>query len=308
MGRQLMKGTTFNQLAIFRTIVQEGSIRGAARKLQMAPPSVSQALKLLEAQVKLPLFTRSTRRIELTEAGQLLYDQTADAILALDFALESVQDLTEKPSGQVSITVPRFVFQFFLKPIYAEFCYRYPDIQLEISISDEAINILSAGFDLGIRFGDRVEPGMVARQITAPMQEALFASHDYIERMGTPKTPSDLKTHKLVQYRFIASNQLAPLKLHSAGQTISVTMPLALIVNDTDAMIDAAEKGLGIGRIVTPMVSDHLANGSLISVLEPYWFPYSGMYLYFVQNSQKARRVRVLIDFLLEKAQSQYVT
>ena len=301
MGRQAMKGTTFNQLAIFRTIVQEGSIRGAARKLQMAPPSVSQALKLLEAQVKLPLFTRSTRRIELTEAGQLLYDQTADAISALDFALESVQDLSEKPSGQVSITLPRFVFQFFLKPIYAEFCQLYPDIQLEISVSDEAVNILGAGFDMGIRFGDRVEPGMVARQITAPMKEALFTSDDYIARNGLPQTPDDLRQHKLIQYRFIASNQLAPLKLLNAGQTITVNMPLALVVNDTDAMVDAAEKGLGIGRIVRPMVAEHLKSGAVKPVLEPYWFPYSGLYLYFVQNSQKARRVRALIDFLVEK-------
>lgn len=301
MGRQAMKGTTFNQLAIFRTIVQEGSIRGAARKLQMAPPSVSQALKLLEAQVKLPLFTRSTRRIELTEAGQLLYDQTADAISALDFALESVQDLSEKPSGQVSITLPRFVFQFFLKPIYAEFCQLYPDIQLEISVLDEAVNILGAGFDMGIRFGDRVEPGMVARQITAPMKEVLFASDDYIARNGLPQTPDDLRQHKLIQYRFIASNQLAPLKLLNAGQTITVNMPLALVVNDTDAMVDAAEKGLGIGRIVRPMVAERLKSGALKPVLEPYWFPYSGLYLYFVQNSQKARRVRALVDFLVEK-------
>ncbi|MCT7655346.1 LysR family transcriptional regulator [Oceanimonas sp. NS1] len=78
----------------------------------------------------MPLFTRSTRRIELTEAGQMLYDNTADAVSTLDFALESVQDLSVEPSGNVSITLPRFVFQFFLRPVYAEFCRRYPDIQL----------------------------------------------------------------------------------------------------------------------------------------------------------------------------------
>ena len=169
-----MKGTTFNQLTTFHAIVQEGSIRGAARKLEIAPPSVSQSLKQLETQLGLPLFTRSTRRIELTEAGQQLYEQTINAISTLDYALESVQDLSESPSGKVSITLPRFVFQFFFKPIYAEFCQRYPDIQLEISVSDEAVNILNEGFDLGIRFGDRIETGMVARQITAAHDRSLF--------------------------------------------------------------------------------------------------------------------------------------
>ena len=296
-----MKGSTFNQLTIFQTIVQEGSIRGAARKLEMAPPSASHALKQLEAQLGLPLFNRSTRRMELTEAGKMLYEQITGAISTLDYAMESVQDLNERPSGRVSITIPRFAFQFFLRPIYAEFCQRYPDIQLEISVSDEAVDILSEGHDMGIRFGDRVDPGMVARQITAPMKEALFASEDYIARNGLPKTLDDLQHHKLVQYRFIASNQLAPLVLQSEGQAISVQMPLALIVNDTDVMIDAAEKGLGIGRIITPMVEESFNAGRLKPILEHNWPPYPSLYVYFMQNSQKARRVRVLIDFLVEK-------
>lgn len=296
-----MKGSTFNQLTIFQTIVQEGSIRGAARKLEMAPPSASHALKQLEVQVGLPLLNRSTRRMELTEAGKMLYEQITGAISTLDYAMESVQDLNERPSGRVSITIPRFAFQFFLRPIYAEFCERYPDIQLEISVSDKAVDILSEGHDMGIRFGDRVDPGMVARQITAPMREALFASDAYIKRHGLPKTPDELQQHKLIQYRFIASNQLAPLTLQSEGQALSVQMPLALIVNDTDVMVDAAEKGLGIGRLVTPLVDEHLKTGELKPVLEENWYPYPSLYVYFMQNSQKARRVRVLIDFLVEK-------
>ncbi|GAA5213505.1 LysR family transcriptional regulator [Corallincola platygyrae] len=298
-----MKGTTFNQLTIFQTIVQEGSIRGAARKLELAAPSVSQALKLLEKSLGLPLFNRSTRRMDLTEAGQLLYQRISGAISTLDYAVESVQDLSEKPSGKVRITLPRFAYQFYFRPIYAEFCRRYPDIELEISVSDEAINILNEGHDLGIRFGDRVEQGMVARQITPPMKEALFASEQYIEKHGLPKTPKDLQQHRLVQYRFIASNQLAPLLLQSKAQALTVEMPTALVVNDTDAMVDAAEKGLGIGRIVTPMVQEQFGDGRLKPVLEPYWYPYPGLHIYYVQNSQKARRLRVLIDFLLEKSE-----
>ena len=296
-----MKGSTFNQLTIFQTIVQEGSIRGAARKLEMAPPSASHALKQLEAQVGLPLFNRSTRRMELTEAGKMLYEQITGAISTLDFAMESMQDLNERPSGRVSITIPRFAFQFFLRPIYAEFCRLYPEIQLEISVSDEAVDILSEGHDMGIRFGDRVDQGMVARQITAPMREALFASDDYIERHGLPATPEELQQHKLIQYRFIASNQLAPLTLQTKGQAISLQMPLAMIVNDTDVMVDAAENGLGIGRMITPLVEEHLETGRLKPVLEENWYPYPSLYVYFMQNSQKARRVRVLIDFLVEK-------
>jgi len=298
-----MNGTTYNQLMMFHTIAQECSITAAARKLEIAPPSVSQALKMLEEQLGLPLFTRTTRRIELTEAGQLLYERTLASMSELNLAVESVSDLSRLPSGKVRITVPRFVYQSLLKPIYIEFCQRYPSIQLEISVSDKAIDIIRDGFDMGIRFGDRVEEGMIARQLTLPVKEALFASPGYVEQYGLPKTPDDLKQHKLIQYRFISSNQVAPLNLNNQGETITVNMPTALIVNDTDVMIDAAHNGLGIGRIVTPMVEEGFKKGEIVPVLEEYWQPYSGLYVYFHKNTQKAKRVRVLIDFLLEKAE-----
>lgn len=298
-----MNGTTYNQLMMFHTIAQEGSITAAARKLEIAPPSVSQALKMLEEQLGLPLFTRTTRRIELTEAGQLLYERTLASMSELNLAVESVSDLSRVPSGKVRITVPRFVYQSLLKPIYIEFCQRYPSIQLEISVSDKAIDIIRDGFDMGIRFGDRVEEGMIARQLTLPVKEALFASPSYVEQYGLPKTPDDLKQHKLIQYRFISSNQVAPLNLNNQGETLTVNMPTALIVNDTDVMIDAAHNGLGIGRIVTPMVEEGFKKGEIVPVLEEYWQPYSGLYVYFHKNTQKAKRVRVLIDFLLEKAE-----
>ncbi|AYO17717.1 LysR family transcriptional regulator [Vibrio owensii] len=298
-----MNGTTYNQLMMFHTIAQEGSITAAARKLEIAPPSVSQALKMLEEQLGLPLFTRTTRRIELTEAGQLLYERTLASMSELNLAVESVSDLSRVPSGKVRITVPRFVYQSLLKPIYIEFCQRYPSIQLEISVSDKAIDIIRDGFDMGIRFGDRVEEGMIARQLTLPVKEALFASPGYVEQYGLPETPDDLKQHKLIQYRFISSNQMAPLNLNNHGETITVNMPTALIVNDTDVMIDAAHNGLGIGRIVTPMVEEGFKKGEIVPVLEEYWQPYSGLYVYFHKNTQKAKRVRVLIDFLLEKAE-----
>ena len=295
-----MKGATYNQLAVFSTIVKEGSIRGAARQLEIAAPSVSQSLKSLEAKIGMPLFSRSTRRIELTQAGQLLYERIGDHLSSLELAVDSLQDLNKAPSGRVRITLPKFVYDFLLKPYYAQFCHLYPDIELEISISDKVVNILDEGFDVGIRFGHRIQDGMVARPLTSPMKEALFASKDYLAKYGSPKTLSDVSEHKFIQYRFIGSNQIAPLLLNDNGQQHTVRGITALIVNDTDAMIDAAIKGLGIGRIVTPMIENQFTEGQLSPLLEQYWDEYPGLYIYFMQNSQKARRVRVLIDFLLD--------
>ena len=296
-----MKSATFNQLVIFQTIVEQGTIRGAARKLELAVPTVSQALKQLEQQLGLPLFHRTTRKIELTDTGQLLYQQITGAVATLDCAMESVRDLAQRPSGKVSITLPRFAYQFFFRSIFAEFCQRYPDIQLEISVLDETVDILGRGIDVGIRFGDKVKVGMVARPLTPSTQEALFAAPDYLTRYGSPRTLEDLQQHKLVQYRFIASNQIAPLNLCCNDQNTVVQMSTALIVNDTDAMLDAAVSGLGIGRMVTPVLESYFADGRLCPVLEAFWPSIPGLSIYFIQNSQKAARVRVLIDFLAEK-------
>ncbi|GAB2644178.1 LysR family transcriptional regulator [Vibrio panuliri] len=296
-----MNGTTYNQLVMFHTIVHEGSISGAARKLEVAPPSVSQALKSLEEHLGLPLFTRTTRKMELTQAGQQLVEKTRFSMDELSHAIESVSDLSKVPSGKVRITMPRFAYQIYVQPIYAEFCQLYPDIELEISVSDATVDILSQGFDLGIRFGDKVEDGMVARPLTPPLKEAIVASPAYIAQHGLPTTPSELSKHKFVQYRFITSNQLAPLRLNDHGEVLNLESHSAIIVNDTDLLIDATLKGLGLCRAITPMVDHYIESQQLQPIMSEYWYTYAGLYVYFHRNSQKARRVRVLIDFLLDK-------
>lgn len=295
-------GASYNQIVIFHTIAKEGSIRRAARKLEMAAPSISQSLKLLETKLGVPLFSRTTRQMSLTEAGRFLQESTSEAIATLNYALEGIQDLTHAPSGKVSITVPRFFYQFVIKPILAEFCKLYPDIELEISVSDSTINIVKEGIDVGIRFGNLIEEGLVARKLTSPISEAIFASKDYLKKNGTPQTPEDLKQHKFIQYRFGTSNRLAPLLLKEKnGNAISIEIPVAMIVNDTDISIDAAIAGLGIGRFLAPFIEKHFSDETLIPVLKPYWHETPGLYIYFSQNSQKAQRVRVLVDFLIEK-------
>lgn len=299
-----MNSTDFNQLLMFHAIVNEGNISKAAKKLGIASPSVSNGLKALEQSLGLPLFTRTTRTMELTDAGRLLYQQTHSEVFSLNLAFESVGDLSREPSGAVRITMPKFVYQYFLKPHIAEFCRRHPQVKLELSLDDGTVDILADGFDLGIRFGERVDENMIARQMLPPVQDALFASPDYLKRFGTPKTPADLSHHRLIKYRFITSKQLAPLVLTDHDEAITVEMPTALIANDPEITIDATINGLGVGRVIKPIVAQHFTSGALVPILENHWHTYSGLYIYFHQNTQKAKRVRVLIDFILEKSKN----
>ncbi|SMB80060.1 transcriptional regulator, LysR family [Pasteurella testudinis DSM 23072] len=296
-----MNSAIYGQLMVFQAIANEGSVSAAARKLGVTTPSASKALKLLEAHIGLPLFNRTTRRVELTEAGSLLLQRTGNAVQSLQYAVESVQDLGDTPIGKVRITVPRFAFQTVLQPFYAEFCQRYPHIQLEISVYDGTIDLLNEGFDLGIRFGNTIEEDMVASRLLAPFQEGLFVSADYAARYGIPQTPDELHRHRLIGYRFITARRILPLILNDNGNEVTVEMPSSLMCNDIEVMNNAVRKGLGIGRIFTPIYQWQTDKHDLIPVLQDYWRTYPAVYLYFPKNSQKAKRIRVLIDFLREK-------
>ena len=296
-----MNAAIYHQLTLFHAIADEGSISAAARKMQLSPAAVSHGLKALETHLGLPLFLRSTRKLELTEAGQHLRANTQTMMATLAREVEQVRDLGDVPSGVVRITIPRFAFHAVLQPLYARFCARYPHIRLEISVSDAAIDIVREGYDLGIRCGNIMEEGMVAREILPAMRDFLLVSESYAERHGIPQTPADLVHHKMIGYRMISANRIQPLLVQQDGRQVEVKMPISLVVDDEmDVMIDATRQGLGIGRIFEASFRQQPDQERFIPILQDYWVSYPPIYLYYPQHSQKAKRVRVLIDYLLE--------
>ena len=298
-----MNNVIYNQIRIFQSIAREGSISAAARKLGITPPSVSKALKLLERHTGHPLFVRTTRRIELTDTGLQLLQQTSLAVESLERAMESIKDLNQQPSGLVRMTMSRFAYLLVLKPFMAEFCLRYPGIQLEISVYDGTINMIEEKFDLGIRFGDILEGGVVARPLMKPFSEGLYASAAYLEEYGVPERPADLHHHRLIGYRFMTSNRILPLLLEDKGEQLTVEMPYQLICNDIDVMADGIRNGLGIGRLFEPVYRLLPDREQLIPVMESYWKTYPPVYLYYLKSTGKTKRVKTLIDFLLSKMQ-----
>ncbi|WP_336240673.1 LysR family transcriptional regulator [Citrobacter werkmanii] len=292
-----MDNSTYGQLTIFHVIAREGSISAAARKLSVTTPSVSKSLRLLEAKTGVPLFTRTTRRISLTEAGKNLLLKTKDAIATLDLAMEDTQSLGEIPSGPVRITLSRFAYQLIVKPRLAEFCLAYPHIQLELSINDGAVSLVEEGFDLGVRFGDTVSEGMVARKIHPAFKIGLYASEAYIRQHGLPEQPADLSAHRLITYRFTTSNRVSPLILIEDGVSITPEIKPAMICNDIDAICDAVRAGIGIGRIFEPLHAGMTDSKDLKPILHEYWPMYPPVYIYFTQNTQRVKRVQAVIGF-----------
>ena len=199
----------------------------------------------------------------------------------------------------VRITLSRFAYLLILKPAMAEFCQQYPGIQLEISVYDGTVNIIKERFDLGIRFGDILEGGVVARPLMKPFREGLYASSAYLSRHGTPEVPADLCHHQLIGYRFITNNRILPLLLNDRGEQLTVEMPGQLISNDIDVMADGIRNGLGIGRLFEPVWQLQPDRERFIPVMESYWKTYPPVYLYYPKHAGKTKRVKALIDFLI---------
>lgn len=296
-----MDNSVFGQLRVFQAIARQGSISAGARLLGIATPSASQTLKQLETRIGVPLFQRTTRQIQLTEAGAKLLKGMGSALETLEHAVEITRSCGNSPAGLVRVTMSRFAYALIFKPLFARFCKAYPQIQLEISVYDGTINIVEQGFDLGIRFGNTLEEGMVAQQLLPPLREGLYVSEGYVAAHGQPQVPEDLPRHQLIGYRFITSNRVLPLILMQDNQELTVEMPFQVMSNDIDVMADAIREDMGIGRIFEPVMALRPDRDQYIPVLEPWWKTYPGVYLYYMQHSQKASRLQVLIDFLREQ-------
>lgn len=297
-----MNSTEYGQLLIFQTIAREGSISACARALEISVPAVSKSLQQLEKRLGVLLFQRSTRKIQLTETGVQLLTQTSEAVETLAAAFEKAKNIAQTPIGTVRITVSQVAFSLIIQPVYAEFCQCYPHILLDISINNATVNLIDERFDLGIRFGNRVEDGMVACKLTGEIREGLFISPQYTQRHGTPKTVAELAHHQLIGYRFITANRFHPMMLMVDGQLQLIKMPLSLIINDSEMAIDAIRQGLGIGRIFEPQYERLQNKTDLLPILKSNWQTFQPLYLYYPPKSQNAKRVQVLIEFLHEKA------
>lgn len=297
-----MKNISHAQLGIFKAVVEQGSLGKAAKKLSMAPPSLSKSLKLLEKHIGIELFDRTNKQLVLTDAGHHLYRTTGSLISQLDYAINEVRDLGETPSGSLRITMSRLTFEIYFKHLYADFCKRYPSILLELSFSDEIIDIVDQGFDFGIRFGDKVDETMISRPVTQPFQEAIFATPDYLQKHGNPSSLEALADHRVIQYRFVGSGKFAPFFVNDNGERRLIEMKPAMIVNDTAAVIDAARAHLGIGRMLYPLVAPYLDRGDVVPLFTQHWFTYPALHIYYSRYNRNLKRYRVFLDYLFSVA------
>ena len=288
----------------FVRVADRRSFRGAAADLGVTPSAVSQAVRALEARVGVALFTRTTRSVGLTEAGERFLERARPALQEIVAASDAARDLGAKPSGLLRLAVPRAVVPLVLRPLLASFSETYPEVEVEIVASEELIDIAKEGFDAGIRLGEFIAADMTAVRLTPSFRLVVVGSPAYLEKQGRPKIPADLANHACVRLRR-SNGALANWRLQDRGKPVDLSVSGPLIVNDFPSMLDAALSGLALAQLPEPMVQEYLRSGQLKEVLTKQATSTSGVFLYFPNRKQVLPKLRAFIDYIRSRRATQ---
>lgn len=282
----------------FTRVARHASFSRAAEELEVSPSALSQTIRNLEQQLDVRLLQRTTRRVGLTEHGQRFLQQVSAGLGQVDEAFEDLENTREQPVGHLRINLARTAARDLVLPLLPGFMARYPQVQVELYTDDGMADLVAGGFDAGIRLGEALAQGMVAVPISPLQEMAVVATPAYLQRYGTPATPSDLAGHDCVRFRLPGSGRLLAWDFSRDGRDFVVEVSGRLIVNDSALLRMAALSGQTLAQLMASVVAQDLRDGSLQRVLQAYTPPFPGYYLYYSSGRQMPRKLRVFIDYL----------
>ncbi|MEE8624341.1 MAG: LysR family transcriptional regulator [Acidiferrobacterales bacterium] len=285
-------------LEVFLAIAKHGSLRRAAEALGVQSPAVSYQLKALEDRIGTALFIRTTRSVNLTDAGRSLLARAQPAMTELCEALEDARASGNVRKGTVRLTLPYLAYELTIAKKLAAFQSQFQEIELELSFNDAFEDIASEGFHAGVRLGEHIRDDMIAVRLSPPLKEVVFAAPSYFDKHGRPKQPKELLRHNCIRYRYIASMRFAEWQFHGAEGITTIDVRGNLIVNSTNALISAARAGLGIAWLFRSSVEGDLKAGTLESVLDSYSIERPGYFLYYPKANARIKVLREFIDFM----------
>jgi DNA-binding transcriptional LysR family regulator len=292
-------------LNAFLTVARARGFRDGARASGVSASGLSEAVRRLETQLGVRLLHRTTRSVVPTEPGERLLERLGPALAEVQAALDVVNSFRDRPVGTLRLNVPVVAARLTLPTIVPAFLAKYPEIRLEVIAEDSFVDVLAAGCDAGIRYDERLEQDMIAVPIGPRAQRfATAASPAYLDRRGRPQHPRDLLEHACLRGRF-ASGAMAPWEFECNGEVVKVdpTGPLLVQVGAAiDLVVDAAIAGTGIVSLFEDWLRPHLDSGALEPILERWWQPFSGPFLYYPGRRLLPAPLRAFVDFIKSPA------
>jgi DNA-binding transcriptional LysR family regulator len=296
MGAKLSGGTDrARALVLFATVIEQGSFSAAGRVLDMSPSAVARAIDRIEARLGVRLLLRSTRALSMTAEGQT-YLQTARRILAdLDDAEQQIAD-QGSPRGRLRISAALSHGRLCVVPLLGKFTALYPDILVDIALTDTLVDIAAGQADVAVRFGPLPDSTLTARKL-GETRRLIVASPDYLTRHGTPGVPEDLHRHNCLNFNFRRAEPVWPFRRD--GQDFTLSVKGSIEANNGETLGQLAAAGVGIARVGAFSVSEEIATRRLVRVLEAFNpGDVEQIHAVFVGGTNTPARVRVFVDFL----------
>lgn len=296
-----LTGIDFNALQLFASIAARGSIAAAAREIGITPSSATRRLMALESALDARLFNRSTRRLNLTDAGRAALSWAQTALVQFDTLADDLAAVTGTPAGRIRLAVPHFGMNSYLPEVVASFARIYPEVVLELTTTDDMVNLIEDGFDIVIRYGTLPDSRAVAVRITE-FERILCASPDYVSRYGRPDDIDDLIHHKCIVHR---QTDPASWAFRKDGDLFHQSVPVAIEVDNAFCLTDLCRQGLGLARLGRKQAEAEIEAGRLVQLLSEYecvdpsgersslWIVHIGRDLPY--------RVRLLVDHLKQE-------
>ncbi|MFM2623447.1 LysR family transcriptional regulator [Vibrio owensii] len=292
------------QLPLFIAAAQEGSFSAAGRKLGISAAAVSKGIAALEKQTGVRLFHRNTRQFSLTEDGASLYQRVSPLLSEIEQSIDGLSEQNKNPAGKLKVNLPDSFGRKFVMPHIAEFLNLYPEIELDLVLSDRILDVVDEGFDVSVGNQINEDSRLVARTIYQ-MQSGIFASKEYVETFGLPRSVEDLHQHNCIVYRPLSSGRSYtwPLK-DNHGEHVQFIPKGNLSLSNISAAKIAVMQHLGIAFMGRWHVEEELEQGSVVPILESYWVEPKPVWIYYSSRDNLPKRTRLFIDFMVEKLKS----
>jgi DNA-binding transcriptional LysR family regulator len=288
----------FLEMQTFATVVDAGSFVKAADALSMSKAAVSRYVSDLETRLRVRLLHRTTRRLSLTEEGQVFHARCKELLSSVDEAETEITSRTDAASGQVRLNAPQTFGVHHLAPLWGEFRALHPKVTLDITLNDRVVDLVEEGYDMAVRIAALPSSTLVSRRL-ATARSVLCASPQYLAERGTPQHPSELAHHSVIAYTYLATKD----EWHFDGPQgrVSVRTQPAIHTNSGDTCRIVALAHQGVVLQPSFLVGDDLAAGRLVELMPEFRAIELGIYAVYPTRKYVSPKVRVLIDFLAER-------
>lgn len=286
----------YQEMRVFAAVVEAKSFVNAAEVLGLSKQAVSRHVAELEARLGVRLLARTTRKLSLTNEGELFYARCSELVVDIDDAEAEITSLTGEGRGLVRVNVPLSFGLLYLAPLWPAFLDQHPRVTLDVTLVDRVVDLVEEGYDLAVRIARLPSSSLVSRKLTST-RVILCASPEYLRRRGVPQHPSELALHDAISYNLLSTGET--WEFTGANGPVSVKVSPRMRTNSGDTCTVAALQHQGIVLQPSFMVGQHLAAGALVEVMPEYRAIELDVYAVYPSRKLQAPRVRVLIDFLV---------